>query len=42
MGQKLGMWISLLAGRSWSRDLTLGCTISNICGKELLSVWCVC
>ena len=43
MGLKLGMWISLLlAGRSGSRDLTLGCTIWNVYGKELLSVWCVC
>jgi len=43
MGLKLGKWISLLlAGRSGSRDLTLVCTIWNIYGKELLSVWCVC
>ena len=43
MGVKLGMWISLLlADRSGSRDLTFGCTIWNISGKELLSVWCVC
>jgi hypothetical protein len=43
MGLKLGMGISLLlGGRSGSRDLTLGCTIWNIYGKELFSVWCVC
>jgi len=43
MELKLGMWISLLlAGRSGSLDLILGCTIWNIYGKELLSVWCVC
>jgi len=43
MGLKLGMWISLLlAGHSESRDLTMGCTIWNIYGKELLSVGCVC
>jgi hypothetical protein len=37
MGLKQGMWISLLlAGRSGSRDLTLGCTIWNFYGKELL------
>jgi hypothetical protein len=42
MGLKLGVWISLLlAGRSGSRDLTLGCTIWNIYRKELLSVRCV-
>ena len=40
MRLKLGMWISVLfAGRSGSRDLTLGCAIWNIYGKELLSVW---
>jgi len=43
MELKLGMLISLLlVGRSGSRDLTLGCTIWDIYGKELLSVWCVC
>jgi len=43
MALKLGMWISLLlAGRSGSRDLTLGCTNWNIYRKEFLSVWCVC
>jgi hypothetical protein len=43
MGLNLGMWISLLhAGRSGSRDLTLGCTIWNIYGKELLSIRWVC
>jgi len=42
MGVKLGMLISLLlAGRSGSRDLTLGCTIWNVYGKELLSAWCL-
>jgi len=43
MGLKLGMRILLLlVGRSGSRHLTLGWTIWNIYGKELLSVWCVC
>ena len=38
LGLKQGMWISLvLAGHSGSRDLTLGCSIWNICGKDLLS-----
>jgi len=35
MGLKVGMWTSLLlAGRSGSRDLKLGCTIWNIYGNE--------
>jgi len=40
----LGMWILLMfAGHSESRDLTLGCMIWNIYGKELLlSVWWAC
>jgi hypothetical protein len=43
MGLKLAIWISLvLANRSRSRDLTLGCTICNVYRKELLSVWYVC
>jgi len=43
MGLKVDMWISLLlAGHSGSWDLALGCTIWNIYGKELFSLWCVC
>jgi len=43
MGLKPGMGISLvLAGLRGSRDLTLGCMIWYIYGKELLRVWWVC
>jgi len=40
MGLKLGTVNFVVT--CGSRDLTLDCTIWNIYGKELLSVWCVC
>jgi len=43
MGLKLGIWNFLvLGGHSGSRDLTFGCTICNIYGKELLRLWWMC
>jgi len=43
MGLKLGIRnLLVLADCSRSWDLASGCTICNIYGKELLSVWWVC